>query len=136
MLKRLIILLISLAYALTMVHSLVPHHHHDEKTHVQRSHDHSSGHHHHHHDSDEDEDKALSHFFGDVTHHPSGKIFIHNANVEGFSKVKTFVQYSVITSLYIPQPKIEPPDEFFSSSSGHYHFKLGSNSLLRAPPAI
>jgi hypothetical protein len=132
MAKRVIILLTFLAYSLTLVHSLVPHHH-DETVQVHTHDDHHSGDHQHENDSD---DNTLSHFFSDAVHHPSAEIFIHSSKQENVQKAKTLSSVFILMPGQLLLPELKPPDNPDYDTPGVYSFDHFSISLLRAPPKV
>lgn len=134
MLRRLIILLSFLAYSVMLVHNLVPHHHHDEQivqSHHHHNHDHSEQDHH-----DDENRKSLSHFFGDVIHHPALKQIIHSSLMEDVQKSKKVNEFFSLTTEQVLLPDLKPPDIPAAYQTKQYSFNLFANSLLRAPPAI
>jgi hypothetical protein len=134
MVKRFMILLMSLAYSLLLAHSVVPHHHQHEAAKI-HPHTHDAHSHGHHHDDDNDE-KTLSHFFADVLHHPAGSILIRGqASGDDIAKVNGTAPYSLLVPELVSLPEFKPPDSF-DYRSVNYSLDLFSTSLLRAPPAI
>jgi hypothetical protein len=131
MFKRSIILLSFLAYALTLVHSIVPHHHHDEPT---------SNHHHHHdgsndHDHDDhDEEKTVSHAFADAIHFPGSDVALHGQSSDNVQKIGFVSEIcsDYLTSLLSQQ--LKPPDLNVDYRQTHYSAFHYSLFLLRAPP--
>jgi hypothetical protein len=128
-------LLTFLAYALTLVHSVVPHVHDKKQDH---HHEHTSDHHHHDEgDNADSEDKNLTSFFAEVEHQAGAETFIRsNASelkVKQAAKVIT-ASSALLFSFEIDSGPSKSPiltrNEFAPSSE---HFKI---SLLRAPPAI
>lgn len=133
MLKQIIILLTFMAYSLTLVHSLVPHHHHDEadKIHSHDHNDHSQGNHH-----ENEDEKSLSQFFADAIHHPSAKITIHSPQSGNIQNGKTIIWSYILTQEQILLPKQKPPGNNIAYQAVPYSANLFTRSLLRAPPAI
>jgi hypothetical protein len=131
MIKRITILLTFLAYSLSLVHSLVPHHHREDVT-EHTEHHHSNEHH------ENDEDSAgtdLAYFFGQAEHHPAAQFTLHsnNSNKQDNSNSAfdclALYFYSTISSDGEPPGLVVIDQENCSDS----YFKI---SLLRAPPAL
>lgn len=132
MIKPIIIIFTLLAYALTLVHSLVPHHHHDEAAQVQSHHpDHDTDHHH-----DDRDERTISQVFEDAIHHPSAELISQRSQLEDGQKVQTLTAFFLIAYNQILLPDLKPPDNPISYQARHYSFNLSALSLLRAPPAI
>jgi len=131
MFKRSVIFLTFLAYALTLAHDLVPHHHHDETV-VKHHHHNERGKSHDHHDH---EKKSLSHTFADATHHPSSGLVIQPSQVN-IEKRTSAKELTIIRSSALLLPLFKPPDTFAASQTRHSspgHFTI---FLLRGPPVI
>jgi hypothetical protein len=132
MIKRIIILFTFLAYSLTLVHSLIPHRHDDERSQAQNEH-------HHGHDEDdhhEHEKTDLSHFFSDVVHHPSAEQVIHSSQSENVQKTKALDNFVALVFDKVLLLDFKPPDRHFTDQDVHYSLDLIGNSHMRAPPAI
>jgi hypothetical protein len=131
MFKRSIILLSFLAYSLTLVHSIVPHHHHDEAI---------SKHHYHHnetksHDHDDhDENKTVSHAFADAIHFPGSDIALHGQSSENIHKVFFIVGICTDNLTALLSQQLKPPDRNVDYRQTHYSAIHYSLFLLRAPP--
>jgi hypothetical protein len=130
MLKRSIILLSFVAYALTLVHSIVPHHHHDRPT-SEHHHDHESKDHHAH---DDHEQKTISHAFADAIHFPGSDLVIYSQQSEAVQKI-----FPVATGYFnevrlLLSTQLKPPDRNIDQRSASYLSVSHSLFLLRAPP--
>lgn len=131
--KRSIILLSFLAYSLTLVHSVVPHHHHDEGKTDHHHHRHGNDKDHHHHGQD-DGDKSLSHVFADAIHNPASEVVIHNPEPEHLQKSNYPVDLFISKIGAIIFLRIRPPDPLSDYQEAHYSTNHDSFYLLRAPP--
>lgn len=125
------ILMMTVAYAILLGHSIIPHHHHD--------HDHEVTEHHqtnHHHDNDTDSED-FNHLFSHFTHLAGGFHFTTSHNFTNtFSKqqlsdVAVLPDNFAITKFFIPPLLHEPPAEQLIYISPH-----SLSSGLRAPPAF
>jgi len=127
MLKKAVILLSFLAYSLTLVHSIVPHHHHDKQA---TSHFHaeffSCG--------DHRDETSLGHAFADAIHFPGSENVISSQQSAKTVKVVTVIELQVhdIVSLLLPQ--LTSPDINEDRRQAHYSSTPRSLFLLRAPP--
>ena len=125
------ILMMTVAYAILLGHSIIPHHHHD--------HDHDVTEHQHtdHHQDNNTDSEDLNHLFSHFTHSADGFHFTTSHNL-----TNTFCkqQHSVVAVLpdnfhidkfLIPPLLHKPPAEHLIYISPHSHSKG-----LRAPPAF
>jgi hypothetical protein len=131
MFKRSIILLSFLAYSLTLVHSIVPHHHHQEPI--------SKHHHHHdeakdHHHEDHDEKKTVSHAFADAIHFPGSDVALHGQVSENVQKVFFIAGICSDNLTALLSQELKPPDRNTDYRQTHYSAFHYSLFLLRAPP--
>jgi hypothetical protein len=129
MFKRSVILLSFLAYSLSLIHSLVPHHHHDEVT-SEFHHDNDVGDGH----QDDNEENSVIHAFADAEHFPSTDIVIHSEIKNEVQKICYVFNVSSnhISSLLSQQ--LKPPDLNIDYRQVHYSVVHQSLFLLRAPP--
>ena len=137
--KKAIILLTFLAYALTLIHSVVPHHHHEERS-TNHHHHHGEGmKHHHDHDDDHDDDdhdrNTISHVFADAIHHPASEISVHASEFKVIQKKNTAVDILIVELIDLVSPKLKPPDAQSIYQEKHHSFARDYFFLLRAPPA-
>lgn len=132
--KRLIILVTFLAYSLTLVHSLVPHHHHDKA--ITHYHHHGDGLHHHHGDPDEHDEKTIGHIFADAAHHPASELVIHPPESQRIQKNSNAVDLFIVKSIHTIFLRIRPPDPLPDYQAKHYSSDQDSFFLLRAPPVV
>ena len=132
MFKRIVILLTFLAYSLTLVHSLVPHHHHVEVTIDHHHHDGTQKDHHHH--EQHDDNKSLSHIFADAIHHPASEVVIHNPASQHIQKSNNPVDLFIAKIDETIFLRIRPPDPSTNYQEPHYPSNEDSFFLLRAPP--
>lgn len=140
--KYIAILFITVAYAILLGHSIVPHHHHE--TEQELSEHHQSGHHHsssgHHNSGNHHEDENnwdLSHVFSHVMHAEDGFTFTPNHSIGNALSEQisffiavlppdfSFWKFPVTNRLH------EPPEVSLICSSPH-----SLSSGLRAPPSI
>jgi hypothetical protein len=131
MVKTSIILLCSLAYSLTLVHSVVPHHHHDKITSELHQHDDSKDHRHH---DDSHDQKSVRHAFADAIHFPGSDI-VDLFQSTGSVQKTCFVLKVCSENLVALLPRqLKPPDLNSDDRQRRYlaiHYSL---FLLRAPP--
>jgi hypothetical protein len=131
MVKRSIILLSFLAYSLTLVHSIIPHHHHDEpisKHHLH--HDESNDHDH----DDHDEKKTVSHAFADAIHFPGADVALHQQSSDNIEKVFFVAGFCSDNLTSLLSQQLKPPDsnaDYRQIRYSAFHYSL---FLLRAPP--
>ena len=125
------ILMMTIAYAILLGHSIIPHHHHDSKHDLI---DHQYTDHDHHNDADSED---LSHLFAHFAHSADGFIF-----TTAHSITNTFCKQQLsgaallpdnfhIDKFLIPPLLHKPPAEHLIYISPHSHSKG-----LRAPPAF
>jgi hypothetical protein len=131
MFKRSIILLSFLAYWLTLVHSIVPHLHHDKPTSKQ----------HHHHDGSKDHDhddhqekKSVSHAFADAIHFPGSDVTLHGPTSDNVQKIFFVVKICSDNLMSLLSQQLKPPDRNADYRQTHYSAFHYSLFLLRAPP--
>lgn len=127
-----IILLSFLAYSLALVHSLVPHHHH-EKAKIDHHHHHGSEKDHHHHEKDND-DKSLGHVFADAIHHPASELVIHNRESQHIQKSSNPVDLFIAKIGEVVVLRIRPPDPSTNYQEKYYSSQQDLFFLQRAPP--
>jgi hypothetical protein len=129
--KRTAILLLTLAYAILLGHTLISHHHHDT------DHDLTEHHQTNHHHNDDQEDEGLNHLFSHFTHSADGFTFTSTHNINNtFSKqllsfVAVLPDNFFLDEFLIPPLLRKPPAEHFIYISPH-----SLSSGLRAPPAF
>lgn len=120
-----------LAYSLTLVHSIVPHHHHDEAI---------SKHHHHHDETkghghdDHEEQRTVSHAFADAIHFPGSDVAVHRQLSESIQKVFFVLAICSDSLTFLLSQQLKPPDgnvDYRQTSYSAFHYSL---FLLRAPP--
>ncbi|QLH33486.1 MAG: hypothetical protein HWD62_14620 [Cyclobacteriaceae bacterium] len=104
MTKRIIILISFLAYSLTFIHSVVPHHHHEIKT---AKHQHSETNDHNHSDH---ENKTVNHAFADAVHVPGSEVVIHSGQTEVTVKFSQVAELRTDNLLDLLSPQLKPPD--------------------------
>ena len=131
--KSCIIFLLFLAYSLTLVHSVVPHHHHQEVADI-HSHSHHEDATRNHHDSDDE--KSISHFFSEAVHHPSAKLTVLSPYSENILKSKPSTAHLMLRLEQIFLPMFKPPENNATFQVDHYSSHLFTLSLLRAPPVV
>jgi hypothetical protein len=132
MIKTAVILLSFLAYSLTLVHSVVPHHHHDKQV---SDHHHENSDDHHHHDNADHEEKSVSHAFADAIHFPGSEIAIPAKQSLTIEKVVIIdLQVDNLVSFLLPQ--LKPPDVNADRRQAHYSSRHQSFFLLRGPPVM
>jgi hypothetical protein len=130
MFKRSIILLSFLAYSLTLVHSIVPHHHHDEAISKHHHHDESKDHDH----DDHDEKKTVSHAFADAIHFPGSDVALLGQSSDNVQKVFFVVAICSDNLTLLLSQQLKPPDCNVDYRQTHYSAFHYSLFLLRAPP--
>ena len=141
MYKRLILLLTFLAYAVTMVHNLVPHRHEQEHSKVNDHHQHHHTHHHHGENEGDsphggDENDNAIHSFADAMHHPAAGQGIHVNPAKEFQKKTRAVDVFIPVLNGIFLPDLKPPDIYFTVQQTHYPSDHPAFFLLRAPPVV
>ena len=127
------ILLMTVAYAILLGHSIIPHHHHESAHELTEHHKE-----HHQHDGDQ-ETNDLSHLFSHFTHSADGFNFttsnittnIFSSRYESGSVVAILQGNFLIAKLIIPPLLYKPPAEQLISISPH-----SLSTGLRAPPAF
>jgi hypothetical protein len=129
MTKRLIILLSFLAYSLSLVHSIVPHHHHDNKITDHHHHDHSTDH-----DHDNHEEKTVGHAFADAIHFLGSDIVIQPQQSYVVQKTALVAELYTDNLAHFISPKLKPPDFNIDKRHRHYSSIPHYLFLLRAPP--
>ena len=130
------ILMMTVAYAILLGHSIIPHHHHDSEHDLIEHHhsDYQHTDHNHHNDAD---NKDLSHLFAHFVHSADGFIFTTSHNFtntfckQQLSVLAVLPDNFLIDKFFIPPLLHKPPAEHFVYTSPHSHSKG-----LRAPPAI
>ena len=128
MFKTTVILLSFLAYSLTLVHSIVPHHH-DKQLSDHHHHENLSDHHH-----DDDEQKSVSQSFADATHFPGSEIVLHPQQSETIQKITQIFGLHVDNLKCFLSPQLKPPDLNVDQRPAYYSSAPHSFFLLRAPP--
>jgi hypothetical protein len=131
--KRIIILVSFLAYSLTLVHSLVPHHHQNEAK-ADHHHQHQNSDKDHHHPEQHGDDKSLSHIFADAIHHPASELVIQNPESQRIQKGSNAVDLFIAEIGETILLRIRPPDPLTNYQENHYSSQQDSFFLLRAPP--
>ena len=137
MLKKLLFVYVFLfAYSGAILHSIVPHHHHDSHKEARQHHHHSSdesrSHHHDKQDTNEQEQSGLVYF---LTHAANSEITIAHSSEQGFAKIKKIEKQVAVYSLLaifriVPsKPIYHPPTDDVISDNSLYLFRA-----LRAPP--
>lgn len=132
MFKRTVILLTFLSYFLTLVHSLVPHHHHDGSKIAHHQGSDTSDHHH----EPENENNSISHVFAYAIHHPASDVVIHSRQFDIVQKNKQSVDVLIFTFSQLLFPELKPPDIPIPHQGNHYSSEQDSFFLLRAPPVV
>lgn len=129
--KHTAIVLMITAYAILLVHNMVPHHHHDSV------HDLTEHHHADHHQDNQEDTEGLNHLFSYLTHSTEGFTFSANHHISNTLTKQLFSMVTVIPGNYSPDKFLippllhKPPAEHFIYISPH-----SLSSGLRAPPAI
>jgi hypothetical protein len=140
MLRRLIILLTFLAYQINLVHSILPHHHHDDVTAVvSQSHEHQDEDPHHHHEGEQeqsDNDFSLAHLIAEVAHNPSSTLVIHNSTSENTQKTKPVVDLLAFSVSVLLLPDDRPSLERSHYREVDYPSRYTSTAPLRGPPVV
>ena len=132
------ILCMTIAYAILLGHSIIPHHHHQDHEHELTEHHHSSHPQadHHHHDNDADSED-LSHLFAHFIHSTEGFVLTTNPSISStFSKqllsIIAVLPGNFLLSIFDIPPLLDrPPAEHL-----HYSFFYTCTFGLRAPPAL
>jgi hypothetical protein len=141
MLKKIVsILMLYSAFALSLGHNLIPHHHHDFE-HSEVAHHHSNGDHHHH-DTDntydsENESEDWRHLFSGIQHVTDGLTFLtSHGSMDDVPKETERLNVREVAEVVFGNIVVEvrqnaPPDIFTTYHSNHL-----LSSGLRAPPVV
>jgi len=134
MLKKLLFVYAFLfSYSGVILHSIVPHHHHDSHKEARSHHNHDNQSSHSHHDDKRDTNEhehSGSVYF--LTHGANSDITISHSSEQGIAKIKkqvTVYNLLVIASRVPSQQIFHPPSDDLLTHSSLYLF-----SALRAPP--
>jgi hypothetical protein len=140
MFKRSIILLCFLAYSLTLVHSIVPHHHHDSSISEHHHHDESNGNHHgdlkHHDHHGNEEKKTVSHAFADAIHLPGSEVALHGTSQGSVQRLFFVSEIGFDPIAFLLALQLKPPDFNYDYRHTFYTTSNYSLFLLRAPPVV
>jgi hypothetical protein len=123
--KPLLLALSILAYSIALLHNFVPHHHHDE--HEGKYEQYSNYHNY-------DATESLTHFFGDITHHPSANHVTHRSQTDSTIKWKVADEVFFVASHRILPGYFKPFDCLVVYQIRYFSQSFFSISLLRGPP--
>jgi hypothetical protein len=131
-----------IAYTLSLAHSVIPHHHHDNLAQA-REHSHSNGHHHHHHSHEHNNEESpkdshdhdTSHLFF-LTHVANSDVLIKRIAIDGPVKLKKIDiaiprDEQIIIFELLEYQVFQPPQDADIFIAPAY-----STRSLRAPPAF
>jgi Ca2+/H+ antiporter len=121
-----------LSYGALLVHSIVPHNHHEEEA------EHANGHHHHDHhthpENDQDEEGSLSLLMADVVHIPGSTDSYVSHTTSSFFKISVSSFIVDVSELSIPPPIVSSLKHPPSFREGRIQSFAVTNASLRAPP--